>query len=1676
MIPNSQGTQSQKNEQLASESTQKKRIRELEDDSAEAEKLSKIENSEYSHKLLNFNNERLKIQEDIDDGLKEINSQFYNSQSRNFYQDFIWKVEVPKKEFTNLNVNYNNLNRENIDYQMSLKNVFYGGSQSSSLIFIMQNGRGLDSQILGEDLSKMEEHLLNKDKEDYQNHQSSNKFTNKIKPIKNERLSFPVNSQETQSKLNSSNNLSGMIVDIDIPISINDKSKNNNDLTQESIISLQEKNKINKFNGEIIILDKCEVKQSQPDQINLISSQTESDADITSIKSSQDNNSCALSQAPSNTETISNCVSNKSSLGSENENVRKSSSSSRSNENGNSNKPESQTHPVQFTYTPIDTYVLQNDIPDLKGNYYNSHVKNDNYEYQTIYDIFLKVTVINYKSLDFTFKDVKLGEILLKEIAINSLFYSHILPKEDPQIVVEVQIRKSYNQDTGYTGIINEAMTCYMNSMLQTLNILGYFKKAVFQIPISEDKTKSVPFSLQRLFYDLMNENEPISTNKLTQSFGWSRDQIFVQHDVQEFNLLLSDVMENCMKGTKVEGTFKHLFEGKTLNYIECLDVDYKSNKVEPFCDIQLTIKGCKNIYESLNKYTEEEILDNDDKYLTEEYGKQRAKKGIKFESFPNVLILQLKRFEYNPRKDSMEKINDFFQFYEEIDLSNYLAVQNSQDNDYSLHSVVVHKGGINSGHYYAYIRPGVGNQWYMFNDELVRECDYDEVFTYNFGGTLELFKHRDRGNIIRLNSKPDANAYILVYIKNFVKNSILCQVKNSDIPKNITDLIQKEKEDERRTEILLKRKRENIDLYLIPKENIMNHTDLGILPSSSDLNLSENLNSINDTYVNLPKNLPIKYFLLFISEKTKIPIEYLNLYVYIQVDPQKATKRHNFKMNNLTEEFIYNKRILDIFTEFYTSKFSLKQIFIFIDIVNPNIDVNSNFMNYDYKIFELNKDIQGLKSPSFESSNSNSSITNFYDDEEEYTTSDEDSSVIYIRKNNKFIFKQNLNVDYNRIHSKNFIDEKSKVFSDMETIERKNLNKLFVIKYLNINPIQGNNFVIDEIVSLKYDSNGIINKHLFSDFANLRNFKENYKKYLMSGLPINIDDFDSYEVSFILEKTSGGYEKLNKKSIQTNSNCKNNQSNLTQNENEYILSIDQNKITERNETLNLIAIETISKNIHNNPNITQIENLVIEEQVPHQTISDIINKDEIDMEVNPQSYQENLQEEEDENYYLTVEVDNIFELLNQNRSLDVFILIVNLRKTDKSNLITNNSSHLNLKNLINSHSMELYSAVYCSVYYLKEKTSIQIQNFDGLNTPTKLKFHLNDSIDEIYHKLFIHLSFIPNLFKNLLSENLEDFYLTSNKCIINQDYFISNMQQQNLYIYEAKNYNTYAINQELNDFPLLKYIGAGRSQNNHDIHFSIIYSTDAEYTSEIFILFDIDNNAICKVNCNLPQELKKCEDVLFYLKDSVIKTFYQQHKQQITIENFYFIMQHSHSTFAYDIFTDKSQDLFMHKNKHDLSIAYRLQPYNSDEIEFFHSNHLKLFVALATKEGNSACDPMIVFIPRDTKVIDVKNLMLDKMQKIKNINTKYENNITLKSVKFYTYCLRDYRPSKEILLLNSKDEEPILSFFKSKNGPYNLLIEFLIPEKETGRKQNSIGNFLENSNSLNVNDTSFRS
>jgi ubiquitin carboxyl-terminal hydrolase 7 len=56
-----------------------------------------------------------------------------------------------------------------------------------------------------------------------------------------------------------------------------------------------------------------------------------------------------------------------------------------------------------------------------------------------------------------------------------------------------------------------------------------------------------------------------------------------MQHDVQEFNRILQDKLENKMKGTPVDGMIQKLFMGKMKNYIKCVNVDFESSMMEDF-------------------------------------------------------------------------------------------------------------------------------------------------------------------------------------------------------------------------------------------------------------------------------------------------------------------------------------------------------------------------------------------------------------------------------------------------------------------------------------------------------------------------------------------------------------------------------------------------------------------------------------------------------------------------------------------------------------------------------------------------------------------------------------------------------------------------------------------------------------------------------------------------------------------------------------------------------------------------------------------------------------------------------------------------------------------------------------------------------------------------------------
>ncbi|KAJ6796532.1 ubiquitin carboxyl-terminal hydrolase 12-like [Iris pallida] len=356
-------------------------------------------------------------------------------------------------------------------------------------------------------------------------------------------------------------------------------------------------------------------------------------------------------------------------------------------------------------------------------------------------------------------------------------------------------------KETGCVGLKNQGATCYMNSLLQTLYHIPYFRKAVYHMPTTENDmpSGSIPLALQSLFYRLQYSDSSVATKELTKSFGWDAYDSFMQHDVQELNRVLCEKLEDKMKGTVVEGTIQHLFEGHHMNYIECINVDYKSTRKESFYDLQLDVKGCRDVYASFDKYCEVERLEGDNKYHAEQHGLQDAKKGVLFTDLPPVLQLQLKRFEYDFMRDTMVKINDRYEFPVQLDLDRENGKYLSPDADrtirnlYTLHSVLVHSGGVHGGHYYAFIRPTLSDQWYKYDDERVTKEDAKRASEEQYGGEEELPQTNPGYNNTPFKFTKYSNAYMLVYIRESDKDKIICNVDEKDIAEHLRVRLKKE-------------------------------------------------------------------------------------------------------------------------------------------------------------------------------------------------------------------------------------------------------------------------------------------------------------------------------------------------------------------------------------------------------------------------------------------------------------------------------------------------------------------------------------------------------------------------------------------------------------------------------------------------------------------------------------------------------------------------------------------------------------------------------------------------------------------------------------------------------------------------------------------------------------------
>ncbi|WBW75563.1 ubiquitin C-terminal hydrolase Ubp5 [Schizosaccharomyces osmophilus] len=428
---------------------------------------------------------------------------------------------------------------------------------------------------------------------------------------------------------------------------------------------------------------------------------------------------------------------------------------------------------------------------------------------------------------------------------------------------------------TGYVGLKNQGATCYMNSLLQSLYIIGAFRKIVYQVPTKKEESKNgIAYALQRCFYNLQFMNEPVPTTDLTKSFGWDSLDSFMQHDVQEFNRVLQDNLERSMEGT-MENALKNLFCGKMKSYVACMNVNYESARTEEFWDIQLNVKGMKNLEASFRDYIQVETLDGDNCYYADMYGFQEAKKGVIFESFPPILHLQLKRFEYDFERDMMIKINDRYEFPLEFNAKAFLSPEADQDQncEYVLHGVLVHSGDLDNGHYYALLKPQKEERWYKFDDTRVTPATLKEVLEENYGG--DYFVHPPFRPAVKL--KRFMSAYMLLYLRKDKIDELIAPVQKDVIPNHLKEVL------DENIRLVDQQRKERLESHLYTKIEIVTPD---YFANHHEFDLANFDNPVDEgvmLHFRIKKEQNVSDLIPMVSEEVEVPANRLRLWYIIR-------------------------------------------------------------------------------------------------------------------------------------------------------------------------------------------------------------------------------------------------------------------------------------------------------------------------------------------------------------------------------------------------------------------------------------------------------------------------------------------------------------------------------------------------------------------------------------------------------------------------------------------------------------------------------------------------------------------------------------------------------------------------------------------------------------------------
>nr|CCA25244.1 ubiquitinspecific protease putative [Albugo laibachii Nc14] len=311
-------------------------------------------------------------------------------------------------------------------------------------------------------------------------------------------------------------------------------------------------------------------------------------------------------------------------------------------------------------------------------------------------------------------------------------------------------------------GFSNLGNTCYLNSVLQCLCYTPCLVQYLLQNRNTISKKKQVNSfcalqSIVNLFARVHLEVKSVQSqnafhNKSLQHAKVMQPRDFVmnvrllskhfrigrQEDAHEFfRSLLDSIQKSSLQAARFASDsdplasttmIPRIFGGKLKSSLKCVKCSYVSEHLEDFQDLSLEIhNGIQTITEAIDHFTAVEKLDETNAWkCTKCRLFNRAEKGLTIAEYPNVLVIQLKRFD----GFLGGKLKKHISFPLELALPNTCKSKSQNRTKYTLYAILVHAGhSTDCGHYYAFVK-GSSRQWYEMNDDSVRWVSADTVLS----------------------------------------------------------------------------------------------------------------------------------------------------------------------------------------------------------------------------------------------------------------------------------------------------------------------------------------------------------------------------------------------------------------------------------------------------------------------------------------------------------------------------------------------------------------------------------------------------------------------------------------------------------------------------------------------------------------------------------------------------------------------------------------------------------------------------------------------------------------------------------------------------------------------------------------------------------------------------------